>query len=262
MPRAFAASMASKITAAGSAFGGTMKATGIAGELAGLFPQTGEALLIVAFFLTMLVRMAQGSATVSMITSIGIIAPLLSQIELSYHPVYLALAIGCGSKPGPWMNDSGFWVISKMSGMTEGETLKTFSVMLTVSLLLALSAHADPSEAPNTAPPQTACSSDPSLPLVELPLAEIPQVITQAKGCVLVFELYASWCAPCLTALPLVDEMSRQFDGEDFQVVAVNVDRDPDQARRFLERVGVGYPSATDPEGRIPERFEIRTMPH
>ncbi len=120
------------ITAAGAAFGGMMKGTGIAGELAGLFPQTGSALLIVAFFLTALVRMAQGSATVSMLTSIAIIAPLLNEIELGFHPVYLALAIGCGSKPGPWMNDSGFWVISKMSGMTEGETLKTFSVMLTL----------------------------------------------------------------------------------------------------------------------------------
>jgi GntP family gluconate:H+ symporter len=109
-----------------------MKATDIAAELSEMFPQTGSALLLVAFCLTALVRMAQGSATVSMLTSIGIIAPLLSEIELGFHPVYLALAIGCGSKPGPWMNDSGFWVISKMSGMTEGETLKTFSVMLTL----------------------------------------------------------------------------------------------------------------------------------
>lgn len=120
------------ITAAGAAFGGMMKATDIAAELSEMFPQTGSALLLVAFCLTALVRMAQGSATVSMLTSIGIIAPLLSEIELGFHPVYLALAIGCGSKPGPWMNDSGFWVISKMSGMTEGETLKTFSVMLTL----------------------------------------------------------------------------------------------------------------------------------
>ena len=59
-------------------------------------------------------------------------ASLLENVELTFHPVYLALAIGCGSKPGPWMNDSGFWVISRMSGMTEGETLKTFSVMLTL----------------------------------------------------------------------------------------------------------------------------------
>jgi GntP family gluconate:H+ symporter len=120
------------ITAAGAAFGGMMKATDIAAELSEMFPQTGSALLLVAFCLTALVRVAQGSATVSMLTSIGIIAPLLSEIELGFHPVYLALAIGCGSKPGPWMNDSGFWVISKMSGMTEGETLKTFSVMLTL----------------------------------------------------------------------------------------------------------------------------------
>jgi GntP family gluconate:H+ symporter len=120
------------ITAGGSAFGSMMKATGIAQELTGLFPQTGAALLVVAFCLTALVRIAQGSATVSMITSIGLLAPLLGEIELEFHPVYLALAIGCGSKPGPWMNDSGFWVVSRMSGMTEAETLKTFSVMLTL----------------------------------------------------------------------------------------------------------------------------------
>jgi GntP family gluconate:H+ symporter len=67
-----------------------------------------------------------------MITAIGIVAPLASSLALPYHPVYLALAIGCGSKPFPWMNDSGFWVVCRMSGMTESETLKTYSVMLTI----------------------------------------------------------------------------------------------------------------------------------
>jgi GntP family gluconate:H+ symporter len=47
-------------------------------------------------------------------------------------PIYLALAIGCGSKPFAWMNDSGFWTISRMSGMTERETLRSFSATLTV----------------------------------------------------------------------------------------------------------------------------------
>jgi GntP family gluconate:H+ symporter len=41
----------------------------------------------------------------------------------------LALAIGCGSKPIAWMNDSGFWVITKMSGMTESEGLKYVTPM-------------------------------------------------------------------------------------------------------------------------------------
>ena len=47
-----------------------------------------------------------------------------------FHAVYVALAIGCGSKPLPWMNDSDFWIVSRMSGMNETETLKTFSGML------------------------------------------------------------------------------------------------------------------------------------
>jgi GntP family gluconate:H+ symporter len=88
--------------------------------------------LLLAFGLTALVRFAQGSATVAMITSVGIVAPMVLEAELGFHAVYVALAIGCGSKPLPWMNDSGFWIISKMSGMNEKETLKTFSVMLSL----------------------------------------------------------------------------------------------------------------------------------
>jgi len=120
------------ITAGGAAFGEVLRQTGIAGQLAAYFPQTGGAILVIAFFLTALVRFAQGSATVAMITAVGIVAPLAEQVDLGFHPVYVALAIGCGSKPFPWMNDSGFWVVGRMSGMTESETLKTFSAMLTI----------------------------------------------------------------------------------------------------------------------------------
>ena len=77
-------------------------------------------------------RFAQGSATVAMITSVAIVAPMVLDADLGFHAVYVALAIGCGSKPLPWMNDSGFWIVSKMSGMNEAETLKTFSVMLSL----------------------------------------------------------------------------------------------------------------------------------
>ncbi|MDF1812649.1 MAG: SLC13 family permease [Verrucomicrobiales bacterium] len=120
------------ITAAGGAFGQVLKESGIAQELVAMFPNAGDALLPIAFVVTALVRIAQGSATVSMITGVGIVAPLLETMMLSFHPVYLALAIGCGSKPGPWMNDSGFWVVGRMAKFTETETLKTFSVLLTV----------------------------------------------------------------------------------------------------------------------------------
>ena len=123
------------ITAAGGAFGEVLRQSGVAAAVERYFPESGTsglALLLVAFAITAVVRFAQGSATVAMITAIGIVAPLASSLALPYHPVYLALAIGCGSKPFPWMNDSGFWVVCRMSGMTESETLKTYSVMLTI----------------------------------------------------------------------------------------------------------------------------------
>lgn len=119
------------ITAAGAAFGAVLKDTGIGGELSGRMGDGGGVLLL-AFVLTALVRFAQGSATVAMVTAVGIVAPMVLEADLGFHAVYVALAIGCGSKPLPWMNDSGFWIVSRMSGMNETETLKTFSVMLSL----------------------------------------------------------------------------------------------------------------------------------
>lgn len=128
------------ITAAGATFGLSMKESGIAEQIRQWVTIEGRqsegvsgfVLLWIAFALTAAVRIAQGSATVAMLTSVAVIAPLTAVITLGFHPVYLALVIGCGSKPGPWMNDSGFWVVSRMSGMTEIETLRSFSVLLSI----------------------------------------------------------------------------------------------------------------------------------
>lgn len=117
------------VTSAGSAFGGVLRETGIDETLAGAVPESHLMILVLAFGTTTLVRIAQGSATVAMITAVGVVAPVVGTIDLPYHTVYIALAIGCGSKPILWMNDSGFWIMSRMSGMTEKETLKTVSVM-------------------------------------------------------------------------------------------------------------------------------------
>jgi GntP family gluconate:H+ symporter len=117
------------ITCAGGAFGHVLRQTGIAGSIENSLPATESGLMIVGFLICMIVRTAQGSSTVAMITAVGVVAPIAAASALTYHPVYIAIAIGCGSKPISWMNDSGFWVISKMSGMTESEMLKTNTVM-------------------------------------------------------------------------------------------------------------------------------------
>jgi GntP family gluconate:H+ symporter len=120
------------ITAAGGAFGAMLQQTGIGFRIQELASNYHIAIIPLAFFVTGLVRTAQGSATVAMITAVGILSGFSNPATLGFHPVYLALAIGCGSKPFPWMNDSGFWIICKMSGFTEAETLKLSSVMMTL----------------------------------------------------------------------------------------------------------------------------------
>jgi GntP family gluconate:H+ symporter len=119
------------IIAAGGAFGGVLQQTGIAGELAGRFQGIHAFALPAVFLVTTLVRTAQGSATVAMITAAPIAKALIAG-GAPIHPVYFAIAIGCGSKPFPWMNDAGFWIITRLSGLRESETLRTISPMMSI----------------------------------------------------------------------------------------------------------------------------------
>ena len=126
------------VTAAGGAFGRMMRQTSVA-ELLNDLPGTSPIMIIVAAFLvTTAVRTAQGSATVAMITSAGIFGGIVAGGAAGVDPLYVALAVGCGSKPIAWMNDSGFWVITRMSGMTESEGLKYITPMTALAGIAGL----------------------------------------------------------------------------------------------------------------------------
>jgi gluconate:H+ symporter, GntP family len=126
------------ITAAGGAFGGTLQQTGISAKIAELTAGYQMALIPMAFFIAAVVRTAQGSATVALITASGILSGMAGQANLAFNPVYIGLAIGCGSKLVPWMNDAGFWIFCKLSDLTEKEALKTISPLLVVMGLTGL----------------------------------------------------------------------------------------------------------------------------
>jgi GntP family gluconate:H+ symporter len=128
----YSAGMIILITATGGAFGAMLQQTSIGSWLAGIMPDYQLAILPVAFLISVVIRTAQGSATVAMVTAVSMLTALNTPGALSFHPVYIAIVIGCGSKIFPWMNDSGFWIICKMSGFTEGETIRNFSFLLTV----------------------------------------------------------------------------------------------------------------------------------
>lgn len=120
------------ITSAGGTFGQMLQQTGIGVEIGQMAQGYQTAILPLAFLITLVVRTAQGSATVAMVTAVGVMNGFSSAQGFGFHPVYLAIVIGCGSKIFPWMNDSAFWIITKMAGMVEKETIRFFSYLLTV----------------------------------------------------------------------------------------------------------------------------------
>jgi GntP family gluconate:H+ symporter len=124
--------------AAGGAFGGVLRHTGISEALGSLLAGQRTLVLPTLFLITTLVRTAQGSATVAMITAAPIAKAFIESGQSHVHPVYLAIAIGCGSKPFPWMNDAGFWIITRLSGLREEQTLRTISPMMSLQGIAGL----------------------------------------------------------------------------------------------------------------------------
>jgi len=117
------------ITAAGGAYGGMLTRAQIGTTLADYAAALGLPVLLLAFLLASLLKIAQGSSTVAIITSASVIAGIYAGGDpaLLPHPVYAALAAAGGSLVVSWMNDSGFWVIAKMGGLNNSETIRMWT---------------------------------------------------------------------------------------------------------------------------------------
>lgn len=120
------------ITAAGGSFGKMLVRADVGKVIGDMSQEFGVPLLLLSFLLGTLLKVAQGSGTVAMITVSAIMAPLVIDTPPGFHAVYVACAIGSGSLVGSWMNDSGFWVYKQMSGLTETEALQTWTPLLAV----------------------------------------------------------------------------------------------------------------------------------
>jgi gluconate:H+ symporter, GntP family len=125
------------ITAAGGAFGATLQAAQVGPAVQALVVGHGQGagmvFLFVAFSVASLIKIAQGSSTVAMITTAGMLAAMIGDASaLPFHPVYLATATAGGSLVGTWMNDSGFWVVSRMGGVGEIQTLQSWTPLSAV----------------------------------------------------------------------------------------------------------------------------------
>lgn len=119
------------VTGAGGSFGAVIQATGIGDVLAqGIAGSSNSTLIAVlaTYGIAATFRISQGSGTVASITTMTIIAgaDLAGQIDL--HPVWLALAALSGGISIGHVNDSGFWVTTRLSGLTVAGGLKTYTL--------------------------------------------------------------------------------------------------------------------------------------
>ena len=116
------------IVGAGGGFKQVLIDTGIGGVIADAVKDSGVSVLLVAWVVSALVRVATGSATVATVTAAGIMAPIAHDLS---SPVVslLVLAIGAGSVFLSHVNDAGFWLVKGYLNTTVGQTFKTWTVL-------------------------------------------------------------------------------------------------------------------------------------
>ncbi|WP_263358106.1 GntP family permease [Acidicapsa ligni] len=125
------------LVGAGGGFGRILQDSGVSQAIIGVALQSHIPLLVLAWLLAALMRLATGSATVAMTTAAGIVAPIALHSP-GVHPELLAIATGAGSLIFSHVNDGGFWLVKEYFNMTVAQTIKTWSVCETIISVTAL----------------------------------------------------------------------------------------------------------------------------
>ncbi|MFD3560809.1 GntP family permease [Streptomyces sp. NPDC058686] len=121
------------VVGAGGIFGAVLKGSGVAQALSDTFNDVGLPVIVLAYLISLVLRVAQGSATVAIVTTAGIVLPLIEAGHYSQpFTALVIMAISAGSIFASHVNDGGFWMVAKYFGISERDTLKTWTVLESV----------------------------------------------------------------------------------------------------------------------------------
>ncbi len=81
------------------------------------------------------------------------------------------------------------------------------------------------------------------------------------RGKVVYVDFWASWCPPCRHSFPVMQRLYAEFSASGFEIVAVNLDQEVSQARRFLKTNPVAFSVTHDNSGACPQAFGVQAMP-
>ncbi|HWV48292.1 MAG TPA: GntP family permease [Microbacterium sp.] len=125
------------ITGAGGMFGGVLRASGIGDALSSSLDGLGMPVIFAAYLIAVALRVAQGSATVALVTTAGLLAPAVTSGGFSVIDVAaITLAAAAGSVFASHVNDSGFWLVGRLMGMDVKTTLKTWTVQQAIESVI------------------------------------------------------------------------------------------------------------------------------
>jgi thiol-disulfide isomerase/thioredoxin len=139
-----------------------------------------------------------------------------------------------------------------------GRTLSTGGLCAGILLSAIGFAVAVSADSPNVSLPQR-IAPDFSLPAI----SDRNETITLSayRGKTVYLDFWSSWCAPCRESLPLLNELHDELAGDDFAIVAVNLDAHPADGRRLMTQFAIKYPVASDIIGVAADKFGLSTLP-
>lgn len=121
------------VTGAGGVFKQVLIDSGVGDVLGEMMAGSALPAIVLAFLIAAVVRVAQGSATVSMVTAAGLITPLLELQNITGAALGLiVISIASGATVLSHVNDSGFWLVNRYFGLDVKDTLKSWTVMETI----------------------------------------------------------------------------------------------------------------------------------
>ena len=111
--------------------------------------------------------------------------------------------------------------------------------------------------------PTVECRETRLAPDIDLELLDHSEVRTLAAlhGTVVYVDFWGSWCLPCRESLPFLNRVRNSLSREDFEVLAINLDKFAEDANRFLDRYPVDYPVLADPNHTVPPVYGVEVLP-
>jgi len=101
-----------------------------------------------------------------------------------------------------------------------------------------------------------------------VPLCDAKMIVSEQKldltkyhGKVVLIDFWATWCPPCKQSMPFLNALRNEKKDKGFEIIAINVDEDTQEARNFLTDFPVDYPNAYSSTGDCPEKYDVKAMP-